>query len=384
MARASLLVPVLATAVLAGCGEFLLQESHAASVASDVDDAVADGEPDVSQARRTPRVTPPSRRALIEDERNTIDVFEAASQATVNVTQKRAMRDWSRQVVEVPAGSGTGFVWDRRGHIVTNYHVVDGGRSFTVMLSDGTELDATFVGGEPLRDIAVLKLADPPADLTPIRLPPAPDHLRVGQKTIAIGNPFGLDNTLTVGVVSALGRDVQGYGGVTIKDMVQTDASINPGNSGGPLLDSSGQLIGMNTMIFSRSGSSAGIGFAVPTKYVRKLVPELIEHGKPQRVGLGVEIVNDSIARRQGIEGVIIQATASGSPAAKAGLRGLQRSAQGTSLGDIIVAIDGEKVRNFDDLYNLLDLHSPGENVTVTVLRDGDSADVRVTLYVLQ
>jgi S1-C subfamily serine protease len=372
---------------VAGCGDLLLDTSHAAPVATPAfaptGDAVTDGVVDEDDAV-TPRVAPVSRGALIEDERNTISVFQAASQATVYVTQKRAMRDWTRQVVEVPAGSGTGFVWDRAGHIVTNYHVVDGGRSFTVMLADGTELDATLVGGEPRRDIAVLKLTEPPADLTPIRLPPASQALQVGQKTVAIGNPFGLDNTLTVGVVSAIGRDVQGYGGVTIRDMVQTDASINPGNSGGPLLDSSAQLIGMNTMIFSRSGSSAGIGFAVPTKYVRKIVPDIIEYGRPQRVGLGVEIVHDQVARQRGIQGVIIESAQPGSPAHRAGLRGVVRDAQGARIGDVIVAVNGDAVRNFDDLYNLLDLHKPGETVTITVLRDGQRTDVPVPLYVLE
>jgi S1-C subfamily serine protease len=334
-------------------------------------------------ARVTPAVPPPSDGAFLEDERNTMDVFDAASRATVFVTQRQLVRDFTRGVVEVPQGSGTGFLWDDRGHVVTNFHVVDGARSLTVTLSDGSEYPATFVGGEPRKDIAVLRIDAPADKLVAIRLPPDGHAPRVGQKAIAIGNPFGLDNTLTVGVISALGRDVEGYGGVTIRDMVQTDASINPGNSGGPLLDSQGRLIGMNTMIFSRSGSSAGIGFAVPASTIKRVVSQIVLFGKPQNVGLGVTLLHDEQARRLGIRGVILREVTPGSPAADAGLVGLRQTPRGIAIGDVIVAIDGKPIVRYDDLYQSLDTRSPGEIVRVRVLRDGQPREVDVPVALL-
>ena len=290
-----------------------------------------------------PPVQPPGPGAAIEDERNTIAVFEAAAPATVFVTQSKVFRNrFTMRVDETPAGTGTGFIWDARGHVVTNYHVVAGGDSFSVTLLDGRVVPARFIGGDPNRDIAVLELleaADDPTprgasaqpdrgvdydDLTPIHLPAEDHELVVGQKALAIGNPFGLDHTLTVGVISALEREVVGFGGVTIRNMIQTDASINPGNSGGPLLDSAGQLIGMNTMIFSKSGSSAGIGFAVPIETIRRLVPQILEYGHPRRAALGIEVVSDRLAARNQVHGVVIEKVAPGGPAAAAGLQGLR------------------------------------------------------------
>lgn len=331
----------------------------------------------------TPPVPPPSPGAFIEDERNTIDVFEASSPATVFVTQRQIVRDWARGRVEVPRGSGSGFIWDTSGHVVTNFHVVDGSSSHVVTLSDGTEYPATFVGGEPRKDIAVLKIDAPTDKLVAIRLPPEDHELRVGQKAVAIGNPFGLDNTLTVGVISALGREVEGYGGVTIRDMIQTDASINPGNSGGPLLDSRGRLLGMNTMIFSRSGASAGIGFAVPTPTIKRVVSQIIEHGRPLNVGLGVSLLQDYQARRLGIRGVIIREVSQESPAAEAGLRGMRRTTRGIALGDVIVAIDDEPITRFDDLYQILDQRAPGDVVTVRFLREGQTREVEIAVALL-
>jgi S1-C subfamily serine protease len=317
----------------------------------------------------------------IEDETNTIEVFEAAAPATVFVTQKQLVRDrWSRNAMSIPAGSGTGFIWDDRGHVVTNFHVIAKGQSFEVAMHDGSTHEARLVGGDPNKDIAVLRIHPPPAALSPVRLPPEDSSLVVGQKTLAIGNPFGLDHTLTTGVVSALGRDVMGYGGVTIRDMIQTDASINPGNSGGPLLDSAGRLIGMNTMIYSRSGGSAGIGFAVPVSSIRRVVPQLIAHGRTTRAGLGIERVPDHIARQNGIEGIVIRAVVPRGPAAAAGLRGLQQRRFGTALGDVIVGVEGEAIRNFDDLYNALDGRNPGDEVVVRVRRDDSVREVRLRL----
>ncbi|EDM77208.1 hypothetical protein PPSIR1_26703 [Plesiocystis pacifica SIR-1] len=332
-------------------------------------------------------VPPPSPGAALEDERNTVAVFQSAAPATVFVTQSQLVRDrFTMRVDQIPAGTGSGFIWDTRGHIVTNFHVVDGGDSFSVTLYDDRTVPARLVGGDRKRDIAVLALKLDPAEagmLIPVNLPPEDEPLVVGQKALAIGNPFGLDHTLTVGVISALEREVPGYGGVTIRDMIQTDASINPGNSGGPLLDSSGRLIGMNTIIFSKSGSSAGIGFAVPVATVRRLVPQLIEYGHARRAGLGVEVVDDRLAKRNRIEGVIIEAALPGGPAASAGLRGLRRKGREVLLGDVIVGIDDHAVGNYDELFNALEDYEPGDEVQVKVRRAGEVFAIPVTLGVV-
>ncbi len=322
----------------------------------------------------TDPVPPPSSRAPIEDERNTVAVFKAASPATVFVTQFNLTYDiFSMRATEAPAGTGTGFIWDAAGHVVTNYHVAMSGRrrpkKVLVTLENQKSYPAQIVGVDPTKDIAVLKINASGEKLTAIRLPARDYKLEVGQKAVAIGNPFGLDHTLTVGVVSALGRAVRGVGGVTIRDMIQTDAAINPGNSGGPLLGSSGQLLGMNTMIFSQSGNSAGVGFAVPVQTIRRVVPQIIQNGKPTRVGLGIDRLDDSIAARLGIKGVIIRTVAPNSPAARAGLQGLRRSRQGPLIGDVIVEIGETRIEDFDDLHNALDRRKAGDEVQVSVLR---------------
>ncbi|MCL2823056.1 MAG: trypsin-like peptidase domain-containing protein [Polyangiaceae bacterium] len=321
--------------------------------------------------------------ARLEDERNTIDVFRLAAPATVFVVQKRIVRTWSMQAAEVPAGSGTGFVWDKKGHVVTNYHVIDGDRSTTlsVMLYGRKSYDAVLVGGERDKDLAVLRINAPTDELTPIRLPDTTNKLEVGQKAIAIGNPFGLDHTLTTGIVSAIGRDISGYGGVTIRDMIQTDASINPGNSGGPLLDSGGNLIGVNTMIYSKSGTSAGIGFAVPVSVVRRIVPQIIEFGHAKRAGIGIRVLSDQYAARAGLRGVIVGEVLPGSPAEKAGMRGVQRVPSGAiMLGDVIVGIADHEVKDYDGLYTELDRYAADDVVVVKVLRDGKVIELEVAL----
>jgi S1-C subfamily serine protease len=331
-----------------------------------------------------PAVAPLSAGALIEDEQNTISIFKSAAPATVFVTQKQQVSDWStRRLVEVESGTGSGFLWDTAGHVVTNYHVLDGGRSFEVSLHNKETLPATYIGGDPRKDIAVLQIKADPAELTPIALPERGAPLLVGQKTIAIGNPFGLDHTLTTGVISALGREVVGYGGVTIKDMIQTDASINPGNSGGPLLNSRGQLIGMNTMIYSETGSSAGIGFAVPVKTIRRIVEQIIDNGHVTQVGIGVTLVDDALAARVGLRGVVIDRVLEGSPAAEAGLIGIQKAGRRSLPGDIITAVDGQPVGSYDDLYTALDERKPGDVVRFTLKRGGEERTADVTLYEL-
>lgn len=329
-------------------------------------------------------ITPLSVSARTEYEQNSIDVFRALAPSVVYVTNKQLGRNgWSRTVVEVKAGEGTGFIWDTNGHIVTNYHVVNGGSSFEVTLDDGSTHSARVVGGDPNKDIAVLKI-DTNKRLHPVTLGSKQNPVEVGQKAIAIGNPFGFDHTLTVGVISATGREMPGFGGVSIRDMLQTDAAINPGNSGGPLLDSLGHLIGMNTMISSKSGTSAGVGFAVPAAAIQRAVPEIIKFGKVQRAGLGVTLIKDQIARVNGVEiGVVIEGVRRGTPAAKAGLRGLQGRQQNV-LGDVIIGINSYGVRNYDELYNALDRFRAGDEVTVTVLRAGEKRQVKLELMKLQ
>lgn len=331
----------------------------------------------------TPNVVPPPDDARLLSERNSIDVFRAVAPATVFVTQTRIVRDWTMRPSEVNAGEGTGFLWDRQGHIVTNFHVIKGANAVQVTLHSRKTYNATLVGVEPRKDIAVLKVDAPPAELTSVRLLPPGERIEVGQKALAIGNPFGLDHTLTVGVVSALGREVAGIGGVTIRDMVQTDAAINPGNSGGPLLDSQGRLIGMNTMIFSKSGSSAGIGFAVPVSTVRRVVNQIITTGRAEQLGIGATYLDDDIARRSRVRGVIISKVLKGTPAAKARLRGVRRTRRGLLLGDVIVAIDGQGVVTYDDLYTAFDSRQKGEKVKVTIVRDGEAFDVVLPLVVV-
>ena len=328
------------------------------------------------------KIVPPSSRAKLEYERNTIEIFRQVAPATAFITQKRQIQSlWNFGTEEYESGSGSGFLWDRAGHIVTNYHVIAEGSTFEVTLQGGKSYQAKFIGGDPNKDIAVLKLTGKlPLNLKAIRLPQREYRLEVGQKALAIGNPFGLDHTLTVGVISALGREMVGYGGVTIHGMIQTDASINPGNSGGPLLNSAGELIGMNTMIYSQTGSSVGIGFAVPVKTVRRIVPEIIQFGAPVRAGLGVKLISDQLARRNGIQGVVIRAVSPGSPAARAGLQGLRYRGRTILLGDIIVGIGKSEITNYDDLYNALDGYRPGDKVSIKVRRGEKVIRLRLIL----
>jgi S1-C subfamily serine protease len=330
--------------------------------------------------------------AKTEDERNSISVFEAVAPATVFVTNKRTMVDpFRRAAVEVPTGTGSGFIWDAQGHIVTNFHVIKGaekgaepgGVSLSVTLFDHRTFDAKVIGFDERKDIAVLQLDDAPANLHPIRVERGLE-LVVGQKTLAIGNPFGLDQTLTTGIVSALGRSVPGDRGVTIRDMVQTDAAINPGNSGGPLIDSSGRLIGMNTMIFSRSGSSAGIGFAVPVSSIARVVPQLIKSGKADQIGIGVVVDPEQrLERNYGIRGVLVLRVSEASPAAKAGLRGTTLTRRGVAFGDVITGIGNEPINDYDDLFTIVDRHQPGDKVKLSILRGDQRLQIEIELVLL-
>lgn len=305
-----------------------------------------------------------------EDEANTTEVFSRASPAVVFVTSSKLRRNlFSLNVLEIPRGAGSGFIWNENGLIVTNYHVVAGADRLTVTLQDQSEHGAEVVGLAPERDLAVIRLLDPPKNLSVLPLGDS-SELSVGRKVLAIGNPFGLDTSLTVGVVSALGREIQSPSNRRIRGVIQTDAAINPGNSGGPLLNSLGQLIGVNTAIYSPSGASAGIGFAIPVNTVKEVVPQLIAFGKIMRPVLGVELASDSWMRRYGVQGVAIVRTYRGFPADTAGMIGAQRGARGeVLLGDIITHVDGTAVRNNDDFLSAMERLKVGDEITVRTLR---------------
>ena len=323
---------------------------------------------------------------LLSVETKTIDIYRTAVPSTVNVSNIKLARNLFYGEVEVPQGAGSGWVWDTEGHIITNFHVVQGGNTFVVTFHNDPKLyKAKIVGTAAEKDIAVLKLEEKPSKLTPISVGSSKD-LQVGQYSFAIGSPFGLDYTLTTGVISALGRKIDGIGGVKINDMIQTDAAINMGNSGGPLLDSSGNLIGMNTVIFSTSGSSAGLGFAVPVDTIKLIVPQLIKHGKLIRPGLGIAIVPDSMKRRliQGDKGIIISHVEAKGGAAQAGLQGMSQDKYGrVYLGDIILSVDGKDVNNLDDIYQVLETKKIGDSVEVKYSREGKVKTTKVTLKAL-
>lgn len=318
---------------------------------------------------------------LSPEEQATIAVFDRATRSVVFIANTAMQRDpWSFNLFEVPQGSGTGFVWSRQGHIVTNYHVIYGADSITVTLADRTEYKAKVIGADPDHDVAVLQIQASEATLQPVTIGNS-QSLRVGQKVLAIGNPFGLDHTLTTGVVSALGRTIKSMSNRTIEGVIQTDAAINPGNSGGPLLDSGGRLIGVNTQIVSPSGAFAGIGFAVPVDTVNRIVPELIKHGKLIRPGLGISLVPDAMARRWGVKGVIIGKVGRGSAAERIGLHGARETAGGRiELGDIIVAVDGKPVESIDDLMDSMEQHKVGDQVTIEFARGNRRMQATATL----
>jgi S1-C subfamily serine protease len=333
--------------------------------------------------RPEPRAVTP-RGDLAVDERGQIEIFERVSPSVVNVTNIAVRRDgWTLDLARVPQGTGTGFIWDATGHVVTNWHVVEGANQVQVTLIDGTELPARLIGAFPDKDIAVLRV-DPGAGRAVQAIPLGTSaDLKVGQKVYAIGNPFGLDHTMTSGIVSALGREIQAANGRIIDGVIQSDTAINPGNSGGPLLDSAGRLIGMNTAILSQTGAYAGIGFAVPADTVARVVQQLIEHGRVLRPTMGIQLAPDQLARRAGVEGVLILEVVPNSGAARAGLRGTVRTGKQLQLGDVITGIEGRPVRRVDDLLNVLERHRPGDTIRLQLLpRAGtqEPAEVQVVL----
>lgn len=318
---------------------------------------------------------------LTSSEQATIDLFEKSAPSVCFITTINSREDqWTRNVTEVPRGTGSGFIWDENGHIITNFHVIEGGNKFKVTLSDGSSWVAVVVGVEPNKDLAVLKIDVPQVKLKPIPVGQS-STLRVGQSVYAIGNPFGLDQSLTTGVISALGREIKSLTGRPIRDVIQTDAAINPGNSGGPLLDSSGRLIGVNTMIYSPSGASAGIGFSIPVDEVNWVVSDLIKYGELKRPILGVELLPTQYAQNWGVEGAMILSLTANGGAAKAGLKALNRNNSGEIIfGDIITAINNQKVTSNNDLILTLEKYNPGEKVKVEFLRDNNLRQVMVTL----
>jgi S1-C subfamily serine protease len=318
---------------------------------------------------------------LLESERNTIEVFRAAGQSVVYVTNNALRRNrFSTNVTEVPQGTGSGFLWDRHGHVVTNFHVIENGQTFSVTLADGTTHEARVVGAEPRKDLAVLHFDTEGLDVEGLSVGRS-DTLIVGQKVLAIGNPFGLDRTLTTGIISALGREFPTQDGFVIEDVIQTDASINPGNSGGPLLDSAGQLIGVNTAIYSNSGSSAGISFSIPVDTIARIVPQLIRYGKVKRAGLGVSVLPDHIVRNWGVKGVVIREVFAGSEAARAGLESIVLDRRGNVVAaDLVVEVEGENIGGYADLANALDGRSPGDRVSVTIVRGNKQISVEIQL----
>jgi S1-C subfamily serine protease len=337
----------------------------------------------VTDERAEPRAVV-ARGDLAQDEKNAIDIFENVSRSVVYISSIELRRDFfSLNIYEIPKGTGSGFIWDKDGRIVTNVHVIEDASRIEVVLADNTKWKASLVGVSQDKDLAVLKISAPADKLSPIPLGDS-KNLLVGQKVFAIGNPFGLDQTMTSGIVSALGREIPSASGRTIQGMIQTDAAINPGNSGGPLLDSAGRLIGVNTAIYSPSGASAGIGFAVPVETVNRVVPEIIRHGRVIKPGIGITIAHPSLAERLGVRGVLIINVLKGSTAEAAGLRGTRQKGAEIILGDIIVSVNNQPVASYDDLRNEFDKFKIGDDITLVILRNEKTVTVSVKLEEVQ
>jgi S1-C subfamily serine protease len=318
---------------------------------------------------------------ILESESATIRLFEASAPSVCFITTSNFARNqWTRNVSEIPSGSGSGFIWDKEGHVVTNYHVIKGSQKFMVTLADQSTWEAKLVGVEPNKDLAVLKIETNGKKLKPIPVGNS-TNLKVGQYVFAIGNPFGLDQTLTTGVISALGREIVSVSGRPIRDVIQTDAAINPGNSGGPLLDSKGKLIGVNTMIYSPSGASAGIGFSIPVGEVKWVVPDLITFGEVRRPVLGITLVPNQYAKNWGVHGAMILSISPDGPAALAGLKPTEKDDRGQIVfGDVITGINNAEINSYDDLVLELEKYSPGDKVNVRYIRKSKESEVNLKL----
>jgi len=322
----------------------------------------------------TREVTP--RGSLADIEQTTISIFNGAAPSVVYIFTENAVSGFFG-ASQVRQGTGSGFLWDVQGHVVTNYHVIEGARRIQVRLDSGEAIDAAYVGGTPDYDLAVIRLQRQPSDIQPIPVGTS-GNLQVGQSVLAIGNPFGLARTLTTGVISALNRRLPTATGREVAGVIQTDAAINPGNSGGPLLDSSGRLIGVNTAIISGSGSSAGIGFAVPVDVVNKVVPQLIAKGKYPRPGIGIAVLDDQAAASMGVLGVVIDRVVPDSEADRAGLEGIDYRRR--RLGDIIMAVEDQPIADTDDFVRILQQFDIGQTVRMQVRRGEASREVTVAI----
>lgn len=366
------MIRILLWAVLLGIGFFV------GTSWNNTDTTTVEETPQIEQNYKIPVELPTDLNAA---EKSLIKRFEVAAPSVVFITTSRVKRDyWTRNVYEIPSGTGSGFFWDEQGHVITNYHVVKGASRAEVTLNDQTTYTATLVGAAPEKDLAVLKIDAPRKMIRPVPVAKS-DNLLVGQSVLAIGNPFGLDQTLTTGIISALGREINSDAGVPIRDVIQTDAAINPGNSGGPLLNSSGQLIGVNTAIYSPSGAYAGIGFSIPADVVSWVVPELIKYGKIQRPSLGVELANPSVNERLGLTGALIIDVMEGSGAAQAGIQPTYRDQYGRiRLGDVITAINEDEIKAGSDLILALEKYKAGESVMVKLLRNEEELTIPVIL----
>lgn len=327
-----------------------------------------------SEVAIAPRPVTPPPSELGADERATIGVFEQAAPSVVFIKNAALVQVgfFSLNLYEIPQGAGSGIIWDGAGHVVTNYHLIHGASKIEVVLASQTSYRAEVVGLAPDYDLAVLKIDVSKENLRPLLIGDS-KNLRVGQKVLAIGNPFGLDHSLTTGVISALGRTMVSLTGRKIDDVIQTDAAINPGNSGGPLLDSYGRLIGINTAIYSPSGASSGVGFAVPVHVVNRIVPQLIRQGKVTKVGLGISLVPDTVRLRWRVRGAIVLEVAPGSAADRAGLIGTKQTMFGDLvLGDVIIGFDGKAVENNEDLISHLESgYKAGDQVPIDFVRRG-------------
>ena len=324
------------------------------------------------------------RHDLTQEEKGTISLFKHNNPAVVYIsTVKRIINPYTRDVREIPSGTGTGFIWDYQGHIITNYHVVRNNSTARVRLNNKKTYTARVIGRSKRHDIAVLKLDNIRNLPAPIQ-PGSSKNLQVGQQVYAIGNPFGLDHTLTTGIISALGRSISDRN-IDMDDLIQTDAAINPGNSGGPLLDSAGRLIGMNVAIYSPSGVSAGIGFAIPVDKIKRVVPNLISNGRFVQPIVGInanDTANQLITHELGIKGILVLEVIPNSPADRAGMIGSQLINGDLVLGDVIQKIDGQKVEDMNDFLNIIEKHKLNDKINISILRNGrHKMNLPVTLF---
>jgi len=320
---------------------------------------------------------------LTPEERINVAVYERVNKSVANITTKTVKNDGIFVSESQAEGAGSGSILDKAGHILTNFHVVEDARQVSVTLFDGKTYDAGFVGADPINDVAVIKIEAPPEVLFPVQFADSA-NLRVGMKVYAIGNPFGLERTLTTGIISSLNRSLQIRGDRTIKSIIQIDAAINPGNSGGPLADAHGRLIGMNTAIASSTGQSAGVGFAIPINLIARIVPQLIAKGKVVRPEIGISRVF------QTEHGLLVAQLTPGGPAEKSGLKGPQvtRKRRGPftwerverNTADLIIEVDGKAIKTADDFLSIIESKDPGESVVLTVVRDGKETRVAVRL----